>query len=96
MFQDRLQAQLVPALQSAFQHLFSHELDVRSVGFQPTRPEFEGDLTINVFPFLKISGKGPEQTATAIGEDTETPEPTIGVTGNRRHLSSLPTHSAAR
>jgi arginyl-tRNA synthetase len=48
--------------------LFSHELDVRSVGFQPTRPEFEGDLTINVFPFLKISGKGPEQTATAIGE----------------------------
>ena len=68
MFQDRLQAQLVPALQSAFQHLFSHELDVRSVGFQPTRPEFEGDLTINVFPFLKVSGKGPEQTATAIGE----------------------------
>jgi arginyl-tRNA synthetase len=48
--------------------LFSHELDVRSVGFQPTRPEFEGDLTINVFPFLKISGKGPEQTATDIGE----------------------------
>ncbi len=68
MFQDRLQAQLVPALQSAFQDLFSHELDVRSVGFQPTRPEFEGDLTINVFPFLKISGKGPEQTATDIGE----------------------------
>ncbi len=68
MFQDRLQALLVPALQGAFKQFFGHELDGRSVGFQQTRPEFEGDVTINVFPFLKISGKGPEPTATAIGE----------------------------
>ncbi|MBX2972039.1 MAG: arginine--tRNA ligase [Flavobacteriales bacterium] len=68
MFHDRLQALLVPALQDAFSQLFNHALDVRSIGFQQTRPEFEGDVTINVFPFLKISGKGPEQTAQAIGE----------------------------
>lgn len=68
MFQDRLQAHLVPALQAAFQHLFGHALDARTVGFQQTRPEFEGDVTINVFPFLKISGRSPEQTAQAIGE----------------------------
>lgn len=68
MFQDRLQAQLLPALQTAFQDLFQHTLDPKAVAFQSTRPEFEGDITINVFPFLKISGKGPEQTATAIGE----------------------------
>jgi len=68
MFQDRLQALLVPALQAAFKQLFGHDLDVRSLGFQQTRPEFEGDLTINVFPFLKVSGKGPEPTAQAIGE----------------------------
>ena len=68
MFQDRLQSLLVPALQSAFSQLFGKELDVRSIGFQATRPEFEGDVTINVFPFLKVSGKGPEQTAQAIGE----------------------------
>lgn len=68
MFQDRLQALLVPALQAAFKQLFNHELDGRSVGFQQTRPEFEGDVTINVFPFLKVSGKGPEQTAQALGE----------------------------
>ncbi len=68
MFQDRLQALLVPALQAAFKELFAHELDVRSVGFQATRPEFEGDVTINVFPFLKVSGKGPEQTAQVLGE----------------------------
>jgi arginyl-tRNA synthetase len=68
MFQDRLQAQLVPALQAAFKSLFGHDLDTSSIGFQATRPEFEGDATINVFPFLKVSGKGPEPTATAIGE----------------------------
>jgi arginyl-tRNA synthetase len=68
MFQDRLQALLVPALQAAFKHSFNHELDAKAIGFQATRPEFEGDVTINVFPFLKLSSKGPEQTAQAIGE----------------------------
>ena len=68
MFQDRLQAQLVPALQAAFQQLFNASIDAKQFSFQPTRPEFEGDVTINVFPFLKLTGKGPEQTATAIGE----------------------------
>lgn len=68
MFQDRLQSLLVPALQGAFQQLFGHAIEAKSIGFQQTRPEFEGDVTINVFPFLKLSGKGPEQTAQAIGE----------------------------
>ena len=68
MFQDRLQALLVPALETAFSQLFNHVLEGRSIGFQQTRPEFAGDVTINVFPYLKISGKGPEPTAQAIGE----------------------------
>jgi len=77
MFQDRLQALLVPALQAAFSELFNHALDARSVGFQATRPEFEGDVTINVFPFLKLSGKGPEQTAQAIGEHLKANVPVV-------------------
>jgi arginyl-tRNA synthetase len=72
MFQDRLQAILVPALQQAFSQLFQHDLDAKTIGFQTTRPEFEGDVTINVFPFLKISGKGPEPTAQTIGEYLQT------------------------
>ncbi|MDQ3102085.1 MAG: arginine--tRNA ligase [Bacteroidota bacterium] len=68
MFQDRLQAQLLPAIRSAFNDLFQHELQQGAIAFQTTRPEFEGDVTINVFPFLKITGKGPEATAAAIGE----------------------------
>src|SRR5262245_58757035 len=68
MHQDRLQSQLVPAIQAAFQELFGAAINAEQLAFQPTRPEFEGDVTINVFPFLKLTGKGPEQTATAIGE----------------------------
>lgn len=68
MFQDRLQAQLVPAIQAAFHQLFNASVEAEKLAFQPTRPEFEGDVTINVFPFLKLTGKGPEQTAQAIGE----------------------------
>ncbi len=68
MFQDRLQVLLIPALKGAFKTLFAHDLDPMAIAFQSTRPEFEGDVTINVFPFLKVSGKAPEQTAQAIGE----------------------------
>jgi arginyl-tRNA synthetase len=68
MFKDRLHAQLVPALQTAFQRIFAASIDPQQFVFQPTRPEFEGDVTINVFPFLKLTGKGPEPTASAIGE----------------------------
>ncbi|MDX9749902.1 MAG: arginine--tRNA ligase, partial [Flavobacteriales bacterium] len=68
MFQDRLHALLIPALQRAFTDLFGTGPDHRGPAFQQTRPDFEGDITINVFPFLKVSGQGPEQTARAIGE----------------------------
>ncbi len=77
MFQDRLRSQLVPALQSAFKDLFGHDLDAKAIGFQATRPEFEGDVTINVFPFLKASGKGPEQTAQSIGEHLQAHLPVV-------------------
>ena len=58
----------MPALQAAFNDPFRHNLGTTAMAYQGTCPEFERDVTINVFPFLKISGKGPEQTATAIGE----------------------------
>lgn len=68
MFQDRLHSLLIPALQRAFQDSFDKPVEERALALQQTRPEFEGDVTINVFPFLRITGKGPEQTAQAIGE----------------------------
>ena len=57
MMTDPLQARLELAVQRAFQQLFDAEVTLKQIGFQPTRPEFEGDVTMNVFPFLKLTGK---------------------------------------
>lgn len=45
-----------------------YALDVDAVELQQTRKDFEGDLTIVVFPYLRASKKGPEQTAQELGE----------------------------
>jgi len=39
----------------------------QSIRFQKTRKDFEGDITLVVFPLLRASKKGPEQTAEEIG-----------------------------
>ena len=39
----------------------------QSIEFQKTRKDFEGDITLVVFPLLRASKKGPEQTADEIG-----------------------------
>jgi len=40
---------------------------VEKIVFEKTNPDFEGDLTLVVFPFLKVSKKKPEDTANEIG-----------------------------
>ena len=39
----------------------------QNIQFQKTRKEFDGDITLVVFPLLRASKKGPEQTAEEIG-----------------------------
>ena len=39
----------------------------KNIQFQKTRKEFEGDITLVVFPFLRFSKKGPEETAQDLG-----------------------------
>lgn len=53
----------------AFKNLYGQEPPVQQVVFQKTRPEFEGDMTIVVFPFVKIAGRSPEQLANELGEE---------------------------
>ena len=53
---------------SAIKSLYGQDIDSRSVQLQATRKEFEGDLTVVVFPYLKMSRKKPEDTASEIGE----------------------------
>jgi arginyl-tRNA synthetase len=45
-----------------------YNLEVETIDFQPTRKDFEGDITLVVFPYLRSSRKAPEQTAEEIGE----------------------------
>jgi arginyl-tRNA synthetase len=47
--------------------LYGQTADVRLIQLQKTRKEFEGDITLVVFPLLKISGKSPDATAFDLG-----------------------------
>ena len=57
--------------------LYGVEVPAKMVQLQKTKKEFEGHLTLVVFPFLKASKKGPEQTAQEIGEYLKRNEPAI-------------------
>ena len=51
----------------AAEKLYEQKMPVENVQVQITRKEFEGDLTVVVFPFLRFSKKSPEQTAEELG-----------------------------
>lgn len=53
----------------AFKKLYGQEPLAENVSFQKTRPEFEGDVTIVVFPFVRIAKKAPESIANELGEE---------------------------
>ena len=56
------------AVSRAVAELYAVEVSAESIVPQATRKEFEGNLTVVVFPFLKASRKSPEATATELGE----------------------------
>ena len=53
----------------AFTKLYGQEPPAQQINFQQTRPEFEGDLTVVVFPFVKMARKSPEVMADEIGRE---------------------------
>ena len=56
------------AAQAAVKALYGQEVPEKMVQLQKTRSEFEGNLTLVVFPFVKMAHKSPEQTAQELGE----------------------------
>ena len=54
--------------QEAVKALYGQDVPESMVQLQKTKREFEGSLTLVVFPFLKISHKKPEDTAQEIGQ----------------------------
>jgi arginyl-tRNA synthetase len=52
----------------AIAHCYNQQVEPNLVQLQNTRKEFEGDITLVVFPFVRMSKKSPEQTAAEIGD----------------------------
>ena len=59
---------IAEATAQAVKALYGLEVAPESIAPQTTKKEFEGNLTIVVFPFLKASHKRPEDTAQEIGD----------------------------
>ena len=62
-----IEEKLTTSIISAIKTLYGQDVPGKMVQLQKTKKEFEGHLTLVVFPFLKMSKKGPEQTAQEIG-----------------------------
>ena len=59
---------LMQSTAEAVKALYGLDFPADKVTLQTTKKEFEGNLTVVVFPFLKASRKGPEPTGQEIGE----------------------------
>ena len=59
---------ITQAVIAAVKELYGQDIPEKQAQLQKTRAEFEGNLTLVVFPFLKMSRKAPEATAQEIGE----------------------------
>ncbi len=59
---------LINTIKEAVKSLYQMEANPSQIQLQNTRKEFDGDITLVVFPFTKISRKSPEATATEMGE----------------------------
>lgn len=71
--EEKLEKSIIAGLST----LYGQEVLASQVQLQKTKKEFQGHLTLVVFPFLRASKKGPEQTAQEIGEYLKENEPLI-------------------
>ncbi len=62
----QIQEILLPVVEEIIEKLY--QVKPQNLEFQATRKEFEGDITLVVFPLLRFSKKGPEQTGEEIGQ----------------------------
>ena len=64
----KIEQQIQSAAIAAVKALYGQNVPEKMVQLQKTRSEFEGNLTLVVFPFVKMARKSPEQTAQELGE----------------------------
>lgn len=73
----KIEKRLCASVVDAIKALYGQEVPESMVQLQKTKKEFEGHLTLVVFPFLRMSKKGPEQTAQEIGEYLKSNSPEL-------------------
>ncbi len=73
----KIEEKLTSSIAEAIQSLYGETAPAHLIQLQKTKKEFEGHLTLVVFPFLKISKKKPEQTAQEIGEYIVSHQPAV-------------------
>ena len=73
----KIEDKLVASVINGLKALYGQEVPEKMVQLQKTKKEFEGHLTLVVFPFLKMSKKGPEQTAQEIGGYLKANDPAV-------------------
>ncbi|MBO5134930.1 MAG: arginine--tRNA ligase [Bacteroidaceae bacterium] len=64
----KIEKQLTAAILAALKALYGQDVDAAQIQLQKTKKEFEGHLTLVVFPFLRLSRKKPEDTAQDLGQ----------------------------
>lgn len=64
---NSIETSLISGFINAFEECYGAKPEAERIQIQKTKKEFDGDFTVNVFPFLKLSKSKPEETAEAIG-----------------------------
>ena len=65
---NSLEQQITSLAKAAVKSLYGVEAEDSQIQLQKTRPEFEGNITLVVFPFVKAARKAPAQVAAEIGD----------------------------
>ena len=91
----KIEDKLVASVISGLKALYGQDVPAAQVQLQKTKKEFEGHLTLVVFPSLRMSKKGQEQTAQEIGEYLKANEPAVAAFNVIKGFLNLTIASAA-
>jgi len=72
-----LESTLSTLVEQAVKSLYNLEIEASQIQLQKTKKEFDGDITVVTFPFVKAARKSPEQTGQQIGEYLQQQSPVI-------------------
>ena len=72
-----IEERLICAVADGIKALYGADVPAAQIQLQKTKKEFEGHLTVVVFPFLRLSKKSPEATAQELGEYLKANNPLV-------------------